>query len=58
VGNTGHLSKLLRYFSSKSGLPPEAAVPWKAVYDRNAANTDIHLPKEWAAIAALKEQIH
>lgn len=39
---SGHLSKLLRYFSGKTGVPPKAAVPKAASDGRVAAEHDIH----------------
>jgi dimeric dUTPase (all-alpha-NTP-PPase superfamily) len=35
--NSGHLSKSLRYFSSKSGIPQKFAVPWLGFYFLKAA---------------------
>ena len=37
MGYSGHLSKSVRYFCSRTGILPEFAVPLPGLYDGNAA---------------------
>ena len=38
---TSHPTKSLRYYSGRTGIPPEAAVLWPGFYDRITANAVI-----------------
>ena len=43
VGGTRHLTKSLRNYSGRTGLPQELAVPRLAVYFSFAADPDTHI---------------